>query len=280
MWGFSLQFWQSVFIWATIVTVVSGTVAVTAAFVSTWVGYKISGVVQADADRRIAEAGATAATANAEAAKAKEAAAKAHERAAGLEKEAAEARVEQERIRAEIAWRRLSKEQYDSIVAGLKGQTFEVWVGTVGDNPEAEGYWEDIVRTLKDAGLDVTSHRAWARSIGMAITPPLGPERDALKAAFAAAELSFGMQKKDRMGSGNYRRQQASAVLATPEALTLGFFFRRTLNMVLSRSVCGIPKMAMRCSSASCLEAFLRSRMIPPILASDTGPNPTMQSEN
>jgi hypothetical protein len=34
----------------------------------------------------------------------------------------------------------------------------------------------------------------------MAITPPLGPERDALKAAFAAAELSFGMQKKDRMG--------------------------------------------------------------------------------
>lgn len=103
MWGFSLQFWQVVFFWATVTAAVAGGISITAAFVSAMVGYQITDLVQADADKRISEASARGDEARAEAAKANEAVAKAHERTTILENEtalanerAAKARLEQE----------------------------------------------------------------------------------------------------------------------------------------------------------------------------------------
>jgi hypothetical protein len=64
MWGLSIPFWETVFRWATISAFVLGGFTATAAFVSAWVGYELSDIVQKDADRRISEAKMEAARAN------------------------------------------------------------------------------------------------------------------------------------------------------------------------------------------------------------------------
>lgn len=141
MWGFSLQFWQSVFFWATVVAAVSGGIGISAAFVSAMVGYQISDIVQADADERIAEATARGEEARAEAGKA-------HERAAALEKEAAEARVEQERIKVRLASRRLTAEQYKILTGVLRGHPMDIVLSFAQGDPEARLYADDIGKVL------------------------------------------------------------------------------------------------------------------------------------
>jgi hypothetical protein len=64
MWGLSIPFWETVFRWATISAFVFGGFTATAAFISAWVGYELSDIVQKDADKRIAEAKSEAARAN------------------------------------------------------------------------------------------------------------------------------------------------------------------------------------------------------------------------
>jgi hypothetical protein len=56
MWGLSLQFWQSVVLWANIVALAGGVLTGAALFVSAWVSSNIADVVQQDADQRISEA--------------------------------------------------------------------------------------------------------------------------------------------------------------------------------------------------------------------------------
>jgi hypothetical protein len=56
MWGMSLQFWELVFRWATVSAGLLGVLTAAAAFISAWVGYQLTDVVQKDADRRIEEA--------------------------------------------------------------------------------------------------------------------------------------------------------------------------------------------------------------------------------
>jgi hypothetical protein len=91
MWGLTLQFWQSVVVWANVVALVGGVLTGAALFVSAWVSSNIADVVQQDADRRIAEARTSGDEARADAAKANQRASEAAERAASLEKETAQA---------------------------------------------------------------------------------------------------------------------------------------------------------------------------------------------
>jgi hypothetical protein len=67
LWGLSLSFWDAVFRWATICAAVFGGIGVTAAFISTWVGYELADVTQQESDRKLAEARATSDEANARA---------------------------------------------------------------------------------------------------------------------------------------------------------------------------------------------------------------------
>jgi chromosome segregation ATPase len=93
MWGLSIQFWQSVVLWANIAALVAGVVTGASLFVSAFVSSNITDIIQADADSRITEARARGEEARAEAAKANERANAAAERTASLEKEVAEADV-------------------------------------------------------------------------------------------------------------------------------------------------------------------------------------------
>jgi hypothetical protein len=115
-----------------------------------------------------------------EIAKANEAAGKANERAATLEKEAAQARAEQERLRGQLAWRRLTKVQHDAIVAALRAYRPPLPLDVVyplGD-AEAATFAAEIVRCLGDAGIAVAGNGAstnvWTPTppFGMILTQP------------------------------------------------------------------------------------------------------------
>src|SRR5258707_8553449 len=100
----------------------------------------------------MASADAAGKAAQADAAKAVAETARANERTAVLEKEAAVARAEQERLRGQLAWRRLSRERHDAIVAALRNQKFESPLDVVfplGDT-EAASFAGEIVQTLKN----------------------------------------------------------------------------------------------------------------------------------
>jgi hypothetical protein len=57
MWlGFSLQFWQTTFLVVTVLAMLAGGVSVVSAGLSAFIGYKVSDLVQADANMRIGEA--------------------------------------------------------------------------------------------------------------------------------------------------------------------------------------------------------------------------------
>lgn len=106
------------------------------------------------------------------------------ERIAQLELEAASLRVA-------LRPRRLSKWQHDTIVSALRGQTFEVWIGTLNHDAEAITLWHDITAALKDAGLKLVAHTSWERAVGLSVSQAGGRDRDALKAAFLAAKIEL-----------------------------------------------------------------------------------------
>jgi hypothetical protein len=118
-----------------------------------------------------AKANEAIAKANVQIAGANEVAAKANERAAALEKEAAQARVEQERLKSQMAWRRLSKEQFDIIAASVRGVNLDapLDIATPVGDVEAGTYAAEILRAFKAGGLAVPD------AASAAIYAPLPP---------------------------------------------------------------------------------------------------------
>lgn len=88
--------------------------------------------------------------------------------AARANEETAKAKLEQERIKAQIAFRRLSKEQHDRLVTLITGRSFKVEVSSPLGDAEAAIFSLELERALKDGGLQVSS------SINQWSTPPLG----------------------------------------------------------------------------------------------------------
>src|ERR1700730_15038654 len=66
--------------------------------------------------------------------------------------EAAEARAEQERLKTQLAWRRITAEQHNAIVRSLRAHPATILVGHASSDPEATVYAEDIAKTFRDAG--------------------------------------------------------------------------------------------------------------------------------
>jgi hypothetical protein len=123
MWGLSIPFWESVFRWATISAFVFGGFTATAAFVSAWVGYELSDIVQKDADRRIEEAKVEAARANESSEKLKNETARLFIEAETSRKETAQAKLELQQMRFP---RRLDSDKLKVEIEGVPPQVFEV----------------------------------------------------------------------------------------------------------------------------------------------------------
>jgi hypothetical protein len=109
MWSFTDPLWEAVFKWATVAAAVFGGIGIAAAFVSAWVGYKITDATQKEADKNIAEARA----------------------------ETERAKLEQERIKAALAWRTLTPEMTAKLTENLSKSPSNVNIRYTDGDPEA-----------------------------------------------------------------------------------------------------------------------------------------------
>jgi hypothetical protein len=144
--------------------------------------------------RAVAEsdkANATLGLAQADIVKANAEIAIAHATAKALEKEVEQARAEQERLKAIAAWRRITRQQYDTLLANLKGHSISLFmVSTVTSDPEAIQYFDDIVNTLTDAKVELKIKATnMTRAAGLGVSDDDFPGKDILKRAFEAAGL-------------------------------------------------------------------------------------------
>jgi hypothetical protein len=114
----------------------------------------------------------------------------ANKKIAEAQRDAAQARFAQEQLKEKLAWRRMTRQQHDDLVAALRANpiTIPIYVETVNTDPEAVQYWEDVLQTLKDAGMNVVGQEGGhLRASGIGIVESELPEREILKAAFGTA---------------------------------------------------------------------------------------------
>jgi hypothetical protein len=93
---------------------------------------------------------------------------RAHADIAKANNEAAAAKLETERLKAQAAWRRITKEQHDDIVRALASHKLDIIVNYVAADAEASQFAKELMRTLMDAGANVDDH------LQIKAPPPLG----------------------------------------------------------------------------------------------------------
>jgi hypothetical protein len=130
-----------------------------------------------------------------EASQSRERAGELEKRAAELENEAAQARAETERIKGQLAWRRVSKVQHDAIVARLFGKsiTFSSFAWT-GMDTEAGLFAGELWRTLSDAGVKLNLNLPSPPLSGLGVVVSDAGETPAfldVTAALSAAGIPF-----------------------------------------------------------------------------------------
>ncbi len=99
------------------------------------------------------------------------------------------AEQEQLRLNQQAAWRGLTAEQHEKLVATLKGHPLELWLAWVGSDPEATAFRFDLDLTLREAGVVTKIFSGWQMAVGLQITQVPGPDYDLLVAAFEKAGL-------------------------------------------------------------------------------------------
>jgi hypothetical protein len=131
------------------------------------------------ADKRISDNERDAAAAVADAARANEATAKAN--------------LETEKLRAEMAWRELTRAQYESMRAALHGTQHSITVGYLAGNNESQAFAGQFMELFQLAGWDA---RLVEKSpFGVIVTGILvtGPARSTVR-LFGSAMTSAGLE--------------------------------------------------------------------------------------
>jgi len=130
----------------------------------------------------------------AEVAKANADAAEANERAAKLEKEASSARLETERLKAQLSWRTLSKDAADHLLTSLVKETGSVNIWYTMSDPEAEYLAIQLVNIFTLAHWNV-GFASYSLSGGLifGIKVPQSDDHgfSVISSAFAEAHLQF-----------------------------------------------------------------------------------------
>ena len=160
----SLPVADAIFTVANIILVIGAILA----FVGTAAVFWSTGIRERYADERTATNEAQTAKANAE---------------------AAQARLEQERLKSQMAWRRVSAAHAQKMVQVLRGTKLETWDTFVGSDPEATLYREDVNAVLEAAGVKTKFYSGYARAIGLGVRGGTAEQRAALVQAFEAAGL-------------------------------------------------------------------------------------------
>ena len=160
MFDISLPLANAIYTWANVLLVLGAI----SAFVGTAGVFWSGGVRERFSDERIAANEAETARAKAEAAK---------------------AQLETERLKVQLAWRRLSPIQHNVLVNALRGKLPEgIWIETVSADPEASELHADISRVFTEAGISVHTFTGWERAVGVGIANGTSASRQAVKSAF------------------------------------------------------------------------------------------------
>lgn len=162
--GISSSAADSIFTWSNIILIAGAALTVVGGIGVTWSG----GIRDKFASERISSNEAIAAQANAE---------------------AAHARLEQERLKAEMAWRRVSPDQSARLAAALHGHDISLWLTFVGDDPEATVFREDLNGALTAAGVRTSFFSGYARAVGLTLKGGSPEQRQLILGAFQAAGI-------------------------------------------------------------------------------------------
>jgi hypothetical protein len=243
MWGMSVAFWEIVFRWATILALMLGGLTATAAFISVWVGYQLTSGVQQEANRRVSEIQAEAARANEAAAKANERAAieaaraqaeaghanaganisiakinaelaEARKQTAMLEREASQARLEQLRLKALLAWRTLSPSAASALRSQLSATPAKINIEYVHSDVESQYFAVQIANTFVDARWNVAMVGVvydGSLVFGMAVPDSRSPETVLVRKAFEATGIEFDARDVPRSARVHGTRIDTSA---------------------------------------------------------------------
>lgn len=140
MFNVSLPVADAVFTWANVILVVGAVLA----FVGTAAVFWSTGIRERYANERVAANEAETAKAKAETAR---------------------ALLEQERLKAQMAWRRISPAQAQLIGQRLGGEPLDTWITFVGNDPEATVFREDIKATFTAAGVKTNFFSGYERAV-------------------------------------------------------------------------------------------------------------------
>lgn len=214
LWGYPLQFWQTIVFWLWAIAAFTGGVAVAASFGSSVISYYISDATETAATIEInrakveaSRANEAAGAANQTAGTASEAAAELRVRAGELEREAAEARREQERLKLrslelelqikKMGPRELTQGQINAILSSVKAEDFKPLLRLdFFEDAETVSYAEALANASMGAGMHVVAgNRIMAGgSFGLAVMDRSG----AIQRALQAAGLNFSERVLDK----------------------------------------------------------------------------------
>jgi hypothetical protein len=206
LWGYPFSFWETVFRWAMVISLVAGGITAIALFASGWLGYSLTDIAQKDADTRIAAARKDTAAAleriaelNKETARLSADAESSRATVAEANARAAEAQLALEKLKTP---RTLGHDRQQFVIAAAKpfrGQRYRAAISQGADDGLA--FWESLYVTLEKAGWIYLP--AGGPSIG---SPPAGTPI----AAIPGVEIQFDPAKESEL---------APAALALGKAL-------------------------------------------------------------
>jgi hypothetical protein len=177
MFSITSQLADSIYAWSNVLLVLGATLALVGTAGVFWSG----GVREKFADERISANEAETAKAKAE---------------------TAQAKLEQERLKALMAWRRVSPTQAQQLSSVLKGAQLELWLAWVGDDPEATVFRGDLEAALTAAGVKTKYFSGYARAVGVSVKGGTPEERQTLLQAFHAAGLPLVASDQEGMMKG------------------------------------------------------------------------------
>jgi hypothetical protein len=103
--------------------------------------------------------------------------------------ETAQAMLEQERLKSQMSWRRVTPIQAQQLAIALSGTSIEPWLAWVGNDPEATVFRGDLEAALTAAGVNTKYFSGYTMAVGLSVKGGTSKDRQILLQAFHAAGL-------------------------------------------------------------------------------------------
>lgn len=181
-----------VYDWANLGLIVGLVIGVVATALMVWMGNLKEAYLKLD----VGNANAVAETAKENAAKANERAATLEARAASLDKEAQHAKLEQERLKAQLSWRALTPKILEQLTSVLATSKSSVTLAYTANDPEALFLAIQISKAFENAKWDLRSEsRTYASRIlfGITIPGPVNKDVELVRKAFRETGIQFSI---------------------------------------------------------------------------------------